>query len=256
MVVTAVRCSGSKCDNKQLLCTDITGGTLGTTLTSFHTTDQYSEEGTGLPSNSYNDRFLRGIRCNGGYCDNLKLDQVKVASSSLPSGDAYFTHTIGGGNDQRAHCKPGYAVGQIRCIGANCGSLSLICRRYTRPTNVPANNVTLTDQMLENQYIVQGGALRDDSNGYTFTVQADGNIVLYDDNRTAKWAASTQLSGAFKIEVKRGSNNKRSLKAYDVNGKVVWDPIGNDNTDVHKLELSGGKIRIKNANGGTLWSKP
>lgn len=73
--VTGVKCKDDYCDSMSLQCNALQNGTKSNDC--YWTTDTISEENGGLyefPPSTY----LSGMRCEGSYCDNLRLYLCKV----------------------------------------------------------------------------------------------------------------------------------------------------------------------------------
>ena len=67
--VTGVWCSGSYCDNIQLRCTEV----MYNYIDYCHSTNWFSEEGSGYAELSYPWDRVTYIGCSGNYCDNKYL---------------------------------------------------------------------------------------------------------------------------------------------------------------------------------------
>jgi len=79
--VTRIQCRGSYCDDKRLLCAPLRSGSGMQSSGLIHYSGLFSEENGGTMS-CPSDYYLVGMKCDGKYCDNLRLKCRKVISSS------------------------------------------------------------------------------------------------------------------------------------------------------------------------------
>jgi len=75
MLVNQVQCSGSRCDNKRLLCSKVGAGYRVSISNRMEVGFFSEEQGFRYCQDGY---FLRGMECSGSYCDNVKLYCVLV----------------------------------------------------------------------------------------------------------------------------------------------------------------------------------
>lgn len=123
-LVSGMNCSGSYCDNKQLLCCP--ADAVGKTLTDHMTTTTYfSEE----PINSFHDLrdAIVGVNCDGRDCDNvsLKLQEVE-GGASAGRWSPEFSDEHHGEYICRNGSELSYAAG-LKCTGKYCDNISLYC---------------------------------------------------------------------------------------------------------------------------------
>jgi hypothetical protein len=70
---------------------------------------------------------LRGIKCEGSYCDNLTLECCSLPAVSANPGTGYWSDFFSEENDGQHICAEGRYVQAIRCSGRYCDNLSLRC---------------------------------------------------------------------------------------------------------------------------------
>ncbi len=114
-VATGFECDDSYCDNIRLTCHTVLGATIGS---AGPWGPWFSEEGA--PSD---DRYecpagqgVRGLRCDGGFCDNISLQCSDVGSVSSSAWESYTVS-----EEQGAYSVPTdhYLCG-LECDGSNC----------------------------------------------------------------------------------------------------------------------------------------
>jgi hypothetical protein len=72
--------------------------------------------------------FISGIRCTGGYCDNIKIFCTRIADAALGHGSwtAWFSEEEG-----RRECPPSHLIAGLACQGSYCDNISLYCVEVT-----------------------------------------------------------------------------------------------------------------------------
>lgn len=72
-------------------------------------------------SNRY---YAKGFECNGGYCDNIRMD---CQYSGVSHGDSSWTSWFSEEGTDYRHCPWGEFVTGLMCSGSNCDNISLEC---------------------------------------------------------------------------------------------------------------------------------
>lgn len=71
-------------------------------------------------------QLLGGLRCNGDYCDNLKL-RCLATPKLLRSGTCYNAQAISEEQSAGYRCNAGYWVAGMQCTGKYCDNVSVTC---------------------------------------------------------------------------------------------------------------------------------
>jgi hypothetical protein len=116
--VRGAHCTGGYCDNIALYCSYTGRYAEDPTWMPY-----FSEEGSGTTDEGHcldNDRWLTGISCNGGYCDNLSLLCARVPGSSTGgcTWSGWYSE-----EDGPFVAPVGYYVKGIECDGGYCDNL-------------------------------------------------------------------------------------------------------------------------------------
>lgn len=111
-LMSAVHCTGSKCDNIQAYCQP-TGGSLGAT----YWTSYFSEEGTNYRycNSGY---WVTGIACTGGNCDNISLMCSQITNKGW--GNCHWTGWVSEEYGGYLTFAAGYFPQGVQCSGSNC----------------------------------------------------------------------------------------------------------------------------------------
>ncbi len=117
-----LRCTGSHCDDKDLLCCPYLDGAPDPSAKQMNSR-WISEE---FPNSMQSKKFFNGLSCRGPYCDDLLASQFK-SERLANAGDCEW----GAWDSERPaawlDCQPGRFVAGIRCRGDYCGDVSLYC---------------------------------------------------------------------------------------------------------------------------------
>jgi hypothetical protein len=93
--------------------------------------------------------FISGIRCTGGWCDNIQISCARFRNATLGRGSwmPWVSEEQG-----RRECPPNHLVAGLACRGSNCDNISLYCLEVT---NMRADSCRDTRYVSEEQ----GGSL-------------------------------------------------------------------------------------------------
>jgi hypothetical protein len=73
--------------------------------------------------------FISGIRCTGGWCDNIQISCARFRNAILGRGSWMpWVSEEGGG---RRECPPNHLIAGLTCRGSNCDNISLYCVEVT-----------------------------------------------------------------------------------------------------------------------------
>jgi hypothetical protein len=103
------------------------------------------------------------------------------------------------------------------------------------------------DQMLPGDYLSPGNVLTSENQTYSFTLQADSNICLYQ-STTGLWCAMTEGKGITKLIMQADGN----LVGYDSGGHVQWASHTSGNSGAWLTVSDEGEVVI----GKVIWKKP
>jgi hypothetical protein len=115
-LVSAVRCTGSYCDNVALGYEAVPGSNHSTN----GWTPYFSEEGTNWQI--CDDGFMTGISCRGSYCDDVSLQCTRVLGVTKGScaWQPWFSEEA-----QYSYLPQGYYAAGLACRGSYCDDLSI-----------------------------------------------------------------------------------------------------------------------------------
>jgi hypothetical protein len=120
--LNGLRCTGSFCDNKDLMCCPYLGGGPDPSAKEV-SSRAISEE---FPNSMTSKRFLNGLACGGSYCDNVTPHPFK--SSRLASGKACDWSAWASERPMSwLVCGGAQFVAGIRCRGDYCADVGLYC---------------------------------------------------------------------------------------------------------------------------------
>jgi hypothetical protein len=117
-----LRCSGSYCDNKDMLCCPYLGGAADPTSKEM-ISRPISEE---FPNSLQSKRFFNGLICTGPYCDNIQPLQFK-SGRLVNTRDCRWTVWQTEREGQWLDCQLGRFAAGIRCQDEYCGDIALQC---------------------------------------------------------------------------------------------------------------------------------
>lgn len=123
-VLKGISCGGKYCDNKILLCCTYTGGADPSPRYSW--SPFFSEEGRGAQWNM--GAFVKGLACNGRYCDNLAL-QYLFTPALRNTGSCYWSRRFSEEGRHFENCALDHYVAGVQCSGGYCDNLNLLCCR-------------------------------------------------------------------------------------------------------------------------------
>ena len=78
--------------------------------------------------------------------------------------------------------------------------------------------VHAADRMYADQVLTKGAGLKSSNGQYRLTMQADGNLVLYDSQNQPLWASNTDGMAVQKCSMQNDGN----LVLYLFDGRPVW----------------------------------
>ncbi|NTX07335.1 hypothetical protein [Myxococcus sp. CA040A] len=113
-LINGFECSGSKCDNIRVNCTN-----AGVAHGASYFTSQFSEEATSYRYCGANE-WVTGVACYGNYCDNVALECTAIAGRSVGSCTWSAWYTDGSGAWQ---APAGNYVRGAQCRGSNCDDM-------------------------------------------------------------------------------------------------------------------------------------
>lgn len=117
-----LRCSGSFCDNKDLLCCPYLDGLPDPTAKEL-ASRLISDE---IPNVVLSKRFLNGLACDGAYCDNVFPYQFK-SSRLVNSRDCEWSPWASERPNAWLDCGAGRLMSGLRCKGDYCGDVGVYC---------------------------------------------------------------------------------------------------------------------------------
>jgi hypothetical protein len=124
VLTTAVRCTGSFCDNIFLGCF------TGSFLVSGRTWENFiSEESPNNFKYCY-PGFITGVACKGSYCDNISVECSSLTSFSSPGPcfwTGYFSEEQGG----QLTFPTGYYAAGVQCSGRYCDNMRFYACRLS-----------------------------------------------------------------------------------------------------------------------------
>ena len=117
--------------------------------------------------------------------------------------------------------------------------------------NNPTKPPTQSGALLSGQILIAGDWITTTgSNGhtYTFNMQEDGNLVLYDAS-TPIWATGTSNKNVSFVTMQGDGN----LVMYDPQFNAVWSSKTSGNSGANLYMQANGNVIISNG-GGTIWA--
>ncbi len=118
-----LRCSGSFCDDKDLLCCPYLGGAPDPEAKETPSR-QISEE---WPNVVQSKRFMNGLTCWGPYCDNVLPHEFKSPHLALDTKQCDWTVWDSERPGTWLDCQLGRFVAGLRCRADYCGDVGLRC---------------------------------------------------------------------------------------------------------------------------------
>jgi hypothetical protein len=93
--------------------------------------------------------FISGIRCTGGYCDNIRIFCTRISDAAIGRGSwmAWVSEEQG-----RRECPPNHLIAGLACRGGYCDNISLYCVEVTNMSAVNCRNSRFVSEE-------QGGSL-------------------------------------------------------------------------------------------------
>jgi len=117
------------------------------------------------------------------------------------------------------------------------------------PSGVTYINTSGGDLLFPSDKIY-GGESVPTSSGYSFNMQTDGNLVLYDPNGKAIWATNTGGSGgAYAYMQPNGS-----LVLYSSSGKTLWTSNTTSNGPLKFVVQNDGNLVLYNDANSPIWA--
>jgi nucleoid-associated protein YgaU len=101
----------------------------------------------------------------------------------------------------------------------------------------------MVDRLTEGQQLVRGGSLVSNNGAFTFTLQDDGNLVLYARGE-ARWATATNGQDVVRAQVQPDGN----FVAYTAD-KPVWHTDTKGKKDVRLVLQDDGNLVLYSADG-------
>lgn len=123
-------------------------------------------------------------------------------------------------------------------------------------TIAKASSISTIDVATSTNSLAQGvnfgvGGRLDSSNGqYHFYFQADGNLVLRDQNSKTVWASATNGKGGVRLNVQRDGN----LVLYTPAGSAVWATNTVGSGASYLIVQNNGSLALSTASGKAVWS--
>lgn len=117
-----LRCNGTFCDNKDLLCCPYLGGEPDPTSKDMNSR-WVSEE---IPNTMTSKRFLNGLSCRGPYCDDVFPHQFKSARL-VNSRECGWTAWYSEQSAPWLDCGLGSFIAGLRCQGNYCADVGIYC---------------------------------------------------------------------------------------------------------------------------------
>lgn len=183
---------------------------------------------------SSNGRVLwsSGTWGNPGARLTMQSDGNLVIYSS--SGAALWnTQTWGTGNDGRLTLQ-------------DDGNLVL----YVGGRAVWNNGAPGADTLTSGATLMSNQSLHSSSYAYQFTVQADGNAVVYNSARRAMWSSGTWGNSGAYLTLQSDGN----LVVYTASGQAAWNAGTWGNSNDRLVMQNDGNLVIYAASGRALWS--
>lgn len=119
---------------------------------------------------------------------------------------------------------------------------------------VPSGPTASGDTMRPGQVLNPGQSIRSTSGKFTFTLQTDGNLVLYKNISTggqqARWASNTNGKPT-QVCIMQGDGN---LVLYDVDGKALWASNTAHDAGARCVMQDDGNGVIYRTNNSAVWS--
>ena len=98
----------------------------------------------------------------------------------------------------------------------------------------------MNDRLLPGQELLRGEKLVSNNGNYTFIMQDDGNLVVYDHNEKALWASGTHNIAVQKCIMQTDGN----LVLYRYDEQAVWDSGTDDKPGANLIMQDDGNAVI------------
>jgi hypothetical protein len=124
---------------------------------------------------------------------------------------------------------------------------------WASDTVVPATPLqpTSVGQLREGQGLVPGASIVSANKQFTFTLQNDGNLVLYGPENQPMWASNT--AGDLSIW-SLFMQNDGNLVVYDINNNPLWASNTNRHNNAYLVVQDDGNVVIYNVNNTSIWA--
>lgn len=125
-------------------------------------------------------------------------------------------------------------------------------RTFTvQPGLVSGVHIAQRDTMLPNEVLLPNQTIVSPDGRYKFTLQWDGNVVLYKNGTQPLWASNTSNTPAFLLMAPNGN-----LVLYDTGGNARWNATlrGSATANSHLLLQDDGNVVIYRPDGSAIWA--
>ena len=125
--IAGIVCHGSYCDNKQLIV--LVNGDDPVQHSGDVFTQWFTDQGSPSEVDCPNNMVVNEVQCRGGYCDDIRFrcGYLKQGYRGV-SGDLRESGWFSEEEGER-RCRDGYYLWGMKCSGAYCDAINLICAR-------------------------------------------------------------------------------------------------------------------------------
>jgi len=123
-----IQCFGGHCDNKKLVSIANSSGKNILRLNNNYWTTWFSEEDSHR-EDCQDDFVVTQIQCNGGNCDNMRLQCNSLNSDYFVENDVTMKTSFYSEEQVTGKCRNGYYVTGMECNGSRCDDIALHCTR-------------------------------------------------------------------------------------------------------------------------------
>lgn len=111
------------------------------------------------------------------------------------------------------------------------------------------DNLSYVNTTLRSATMFQGQQLETADRRFRLAFQQDGNLVLYSPNR-ALWSANTHGKGAKRVTLQADGN----LVVYDGSGRAIWNTLTFGNGPSQLVVQQDGNLVLYNGSGRATWN--